>query len=107
VAAGGPHYGSRLDVDADARRYAVREQLTPELEIARYPLGKMRAGGMLAFMSANSGRVARRGLGILTATTAASPVHRAARARARPGGVNLIAGGFVDAPCRHRCSETG
>jgi len=99
VTAGGPHYGQLLDMDADQLRQAVSEHMVLALEVARHAVGRMRPGGTLLLMGGTGGRRIRRGLGIVSAATAALPPFTAALAlELAPVRVNLIAAGFVDTP---------
>ncbi len=69
------------------------------LEVARNAADKMRSGGSLVLMGGTGGRRVRRGLGIISAATAALPPFTAALAlELAPIRVNLIAAGFVDTP---------
>ena len=82
---------------------AVREVLCGHvilgLEVARNARGKMRPGGTLLLMGGTGGRRVSRGLGIVSAATAALPPFTAALAlELAPVRVNLIAAGFVDTP---------
>ena len=88
---------------------AVREVLCGHvilgLEVARNARGKMRPGGTLLLMGGTGGRRVSRGLGIVSAATAALPPFTAALAlELAPVRVNLIAAGFVDTPLRHPSS---
>jgi NAD(P)-dependent dehydrogenase (short-subunit alcohol dehydrogenase family) len=69
------------------------------LEVARHARGRMRPGGTLLLMGGTGGRRVGRGLGIVSAATAALPPFTAALAlELAPIRVNLIAAGFVDTP---------
>jgi NAD(P)-dependent dehydrogenase (short-subunit alcohol dehydrogenase family) len=99
VTAGGPHYGPLLEMDGARVREAVGEHLALALEVARHARGKMRPGGTLLLMSGTGGRRISRGLGIMSAATAAIPPFTAALAlELAPVRVNVIAAGFVDTP---------
>jgi NAD(P)-dependent dehydrogenase (short-subunit alcohol dehydrogenase family) len=99
VTAGGPHYGPLLEMDGARVREAVGEHLALALEVARHARGKMRPGGTLLLMSGTGGRRISRGLGIMSAATAALPPFTAALAlELAPVRVNVIAAGFVDTP---------
>jgi NAD(P)-dependent dehydrogenase (short-subunit alcohol dehydrogenase family) len=99
VTAGGPHYGPLLEMDGARVREAVGEHLALALEVARHARGKMRPGGTLLLMSGTGGRRISRGLGTMSAATAAIPPFTAALAlELAPVRVNVIAAGFVDTP---------
>ena len=99
VTAGRPHYGPLLEMDADEVREALSDHIVQGLEVARSAVGKMRAGGSLVLMGGTGSRRIRRGLGIVSAATAALPPFVAALAlEIAPVRVNLIAAGFVDTP---------
>ena len=69
------------------------------LDVARNAVGKMRPGGTLLLMGGTGGRRITRGLGIVSAATAALPPFVASLAlELAPVRVNLIAAGFVDTP---------
>ena len=105
VTAGGPRYGPLLEMDSAEVRDAISGHLVLALEVARNAAGKMRPGGTLLLLGGTGGRRVRRGLGIVSAATAALPPFTAALAlELAPVRVNLIAPGFVDTPSRHRCS---
>jgi NAD(P)-dependent dehydrogenase (short-subunit alcohol dehydrogenase family) len=99
VTAGRPSYGPLLEMDADEVRRALSEHVVVGLEVARNAAGTMRADGSLLLMGGTGGRRVRRGLGIVSAVTAALPPFTAALAlELAPVRVNLIAAGFVDTP---------
>ena len=99
VTAGGPHYGPLLEMDADQVRDAISDHVVLALEVARHARGRMRPGGTLLLMGGTGGRRVGRGLGIVSAATAALPPFTAALAlELAPVRVNLIAAGFVDTP---------
>jgi len=99
VTAGGPRYGPLLEMDADQVRQALSDHVVLGLEVARNAVGKMRPGGTLLLMGGTGGRRVSRGLGIVSAATAALPPFTAALAlELAPVRVNLIAAGFVDTP---------
>ena len=99
ITAGGPHYGHLLEMDAEAVRHAISEHLVLALEVARNAAGRMRPGGTSLLMGGTGGRRVGRGLGILSAATAAlSPFTAALALELAPVRVNLIAAGFVDTP---------
>jgi NAD(P)-dependent dehydrogenase (short-subunit alcohol dehydrogenase family) len=89
VTDGGPHYRPLLEMTADEMRQTLSDHTVLGLEVARHAAPKMRPGG----------RRIRRGLGIVSAATAALPPFTAALAlELAPVRVNLIAAGFVDTP---------
>jgi NAD(P)-dependent dehydrogenase (short-subunit alcohol dehydrogenase family) len=95
----GPRYGPLLEMDAAEVRDALSDHLVLGLEVARNAAGKMRPGGTLVLMGGTGGRRIRRGLGIVSAATAALPPFVASLAlELAPVRVNLIAAGFVDTP---------
>ena len=99
VTAGGPRYAPLLEMDADQVRDALSDHVVLALEVARNAAGKMRPGGTLVLMGGTGGRRISRGLGLVSAATAALPPFTAALAlELAPVRVNLIAAGFVDTP---------
>ncbi|OLT18166.1 short-chain dehydrogenase [Pseudonocardia sp. CNS-139] len=99
VTAGGPHYGPLLEMAAEELRVAVSDHMVMALEVARNAVGRMRPGGTLLLMGGTGGRRVGRGLGIVSAATAALPPFTAALAlELAPVRANLIAAGFVDTP---------
>jgi NAD(P)-dependent dehydrogenase (short-subunit alcohol dehydrogenase family) len=99
VTAGGPRYGSMLELDSAQVREAISERVVLALEIARNAAGQMRPGGTLLLMGGTGGRRVGPGLGITAAVTAMLPPFTAALAlELAPVRVNLIAAGFVDTP---------
>jgi len=97
VTAGGPRYGPLLEMDSAQVREALSGHVVQDLEVARNAVGKMRPAGSLLFMGGTGGRRIRRGLGIVSAATAARPAFVVALAlELAPIRVNLIAAGFVD-----------
>jgi NAD(P)-dependent dehydrogenase (short-subunit alcohol dehydrogenase family) len=99
VTAGNPHYGPLLGMDAEEVRNALGDHIVVGLEVARNAAPKMRPGGTLLLMGGTGGRRVGRGLGIVSAATAALPPFVAALAlELAPVRVNLIAAGFVDTP---------
>jgi NAD(P)-dependent dehydrogenase (short-subunit alcohol dehydrogenase family) len=95
----GPRYGPLLEMDAAEVRDVLSDHLVLGLEVARNAVRKMRPGGTLLFMGGTAGRRIVRGLGIVSAATAALPPFVAALAlEIAPVRVNLIAAGFVDTP---------
>jgi len=99
ITAGGPHYGPLLEMDSSEVRQAMSGHAVLALKVARNAAGKMRPGGTLLLMGGTGGRRVGRGLGIVSAATAALPPFTAALAlELAPVRVNLIAAGFVDTP---------
>jgi NAD(P)-dependent dehydrogenase (short-subunit alcohol dehydrogenase family) len=99
VTAGGPSYGTLLEMDAAQVRDAMSDRVVLALEVARNAAGQMRPGGTLLFMSSTAARRVGHGLGIDSAVFAALPPFAAALAlELAPVRVNLIAAGFVDTP---------
>ena len=99
VTAGAPTYGPLLEMPADQVRDALSDHVVLGLETARSAHDKMRPGGTLVLMGGTGGRRIVRGLGIVSAATAAIPPFVAALAlELAPVRVNLIAAGFVDTP---------
>jgi NAD(P)-dependent dehydrogenase (short-subunit alcohol dehydrogenase family) len=99
VTAGGPQYGSLLELDAAQVRQAISDHAVVVLEVARHAAGKMRPGGTLLFMTGTGARRVGPGAGIASAATAALPPFAATLAlELAPVRVNLIAAGFVDTP---------
>ena len=99
VTAGGPHYGPLLEMSSSQVRDAISDHVVLALDVARNAAGRMRPGGTLLLMGGTGGRRVGRGLGIVSAATAALPPFTAALAlELAPVRVNLIAAGFVDTP---------
>ena len=99
VTAGGPTYRPLLEMSSDQVRDALSDHVVLGLEVARNAHGKMRPGGTLVLMGGTGGRRIVRGLGIVSAATAATPPFAAALAlELAPVRVNVIAAGFVDTP---------
>jgi NAD(P)-dependent dehydrogenase (short-subunit alcohol dehydrogenase family) len=95
----GPRYGPILEMTSAEVREALTDHLVLDLEVARNAAGTMRPGGTLLFMGGTGGRRIGRGLGIVSAATAALPPFTASLAlELAPVRVNLIAAGFVDTP---------
>lgn len=99
VTAGGPHYRPLLEMSAEEVRQAIGDHPVLALEVARNAVAKMPPGGSLVLMGGTGGRKISRGLGIVSAATAALPPFTATLAlELAPVRVNLIAAGFVDTP---------
>jgi NAD(P)-dependent dehydrogenase (short-subunit alcohol dehydrogenase family) len=95
----GPSYVPLLEMDADQVRDALGGHVVLALDVARQAAPKMRSGGTLLLMGGTGGRKISRGLGLVSAATAALPPFAAALAlELAPVRVNLIAAGFVDTP---------
>ena len=103
VTAGGPHYGPILDMSPADLSAALSGSLVRATSVARSAAARMRPGGTLLLVGGTGGRRVRRGLGIISAVTAALPPFTAALAlELAPVRVNLIAAGFVDTPLSAR-----
>ncbi|MEU4822360.1 SDR family oxidoreductase [Actinomadura sp. NPDC023710] len=99
ITAGGPRYKPLLEMDADEVREEVGGHMVVALQIARSAAPRMRPGGTLLLMGGTGGRRIHRGLGLISAATAALPPFTATLAlELAPVRVNLIAAGFVDTP---------
>jgi NAD(P)-dependent dehydrogenase (short-subunit alcohol dehydrogenase family) len=95
----GPSYVPLLEMDADQVRRALGDHVALGLDVARNAAPKMRPGGTLLLMGGTGGRKISRGLGLVSAATAALPPFVATLAlELAPLRVNLIAAGFVDTP---------
>ncbi|HTZ27500.1 MAG TPA: SDR family oxidoreductase [Streptosporangiaceae bacterium] len=99
VTAGGPTYGSLLEMDATQVRDAMSDRIVLGLGIARSAAGRMRPGGTLLLMGSTGARHIGQGEGIASAAFDALPPFVAALSlELAPVRVNLIAAGFVDTP---------
>jgi NAD(P)-dependent dehydrogenase (short-subunit alcohol dehydrogenase family) len=99
VTAGGPTYGSLLEMDAAQVRGAMSDRIVLGLEVARNAAGRTRPGGTLLLMGSTGARRIGRGEGIASAAFDALPPFVAALSlELAPVRVNLIAAGFVDTP---------
>jgi NAD(P)-dependent dehydrogenase (short-subunit alcohol dehydrogenase family) len=99
VTAGGPTYGSLLEMDAAQVRGAMSDRMVLGLEVARNAAGLMRPGGTLLLMGSTGARRIGPGEGIASAAFDALPPFVAALSlELAPVRVNLIAAGFVDTP---------
>lgn len=99
ITAGGPHYKPLIEMDAGDVRQAVGGHMAQALHVARHGAPRMRPGGTILLMGGTGGRRIRRGLGLISAATAAMPPFTATLAlELAPVRVNLIAAGFVDTP---------
>jgi NAD(P)-dependent dehydrogenase (short-subunit alcohol dehydrogenase family) len=99
VTAGGPTYGSLLEMDAARVRAAMSDRMVLALGVARNAAGRMRPGGTLLLMGSTGARRIGPGEGIASAAFDALPPFVAALSlELAPVRVNLIAAGFVDTP---------
>lgn len=99
VTAGAPSYGPLLEMDPAQVRQVLSGLVMMYLAVARHAASKMNHQGSLVFMGGTGGRRVAKGLGIVSAATAALPPFTAALAlELAPVRVNLIAAGFVDTP---------
>lgn len=99
VTAGTPHYGRLLDMDLKEAQRDLDDHLMLAVQVARNAAPKMRPGGALLLMGGTGARRPAKGLGIVSATTAALPALAATMAlELAPVRVNVIAAGFVDTP---------
>ena len=95
----GPHYWPLRIIQFEQARLAISEHLLLAFWVARNAAPKVRPGGTLLFMGGTGGRRVSRGLGLVSAVTAAMPALTASLAlELAPVRVNLIAAGFVDTP---------
>jgi NAD(P)-dependent dehydrogenase (short-subunit alcohol dehydrogenase family) len=95
----GPSYVPLLEMDPDQVGQALGNHVALGLEVARNAASKLRPGGSLVLMGGTGGRKISRGLGLVSAATAALPPFTATLAlELAPVRVNLIAAGFVDTP---------
>jgi NAD(P)-dependent dehydrogenase (short-subunit alcohol dehydrogenase family) len=99
VTAGGPRYRPLLEMEPAEVAQALGDHPGLALAVARNAASKMRPGGTLILMGGTGGRRIGRGIGIVSAATAALPPFTATLAlELAPVRVNLIAAGFVDTP---------
>ena len=99
ITAGGPSYGSLLEMDAAGVREAMGGRMVLGLDVARNAAGRMRPGGTLLLMGSTGARRIGHGNGIASAAFEALPPFVAALSlELAPVRVNLIAAGFVDTP---------
>jgi NAD(P)-dependent dehydrogenase (short-subunit alcohol dehydrogenase family) len=99
VTAGGPYYAPLAELDFDEARRGLQQHPMLMVGVARYGAPKVRPGGTLVFMGGTGGRSPSKGVGLVSAMTAALPALTASLAlEIAPVRVNLIAAGFVDTP---------
>jgi NAD(P)-dependent dehydrogenase (short-subunit alcohol dehydrogenase family) len=99
VTAGRPYYAPLAEMDFDEGRRGLQEHPMLMVGVARYGAPKVRPGGTLVFMGGTGGRDPAKGVGLVSAMTAALPALTASLAlEVAPVRVNLIAAGFVDTP---------
>jgi NAD(P)-dependent dehydrogenase (short-subunit alcohol dehydrogenase family) len=99
VTAGGPYYATLAEMDFDEARRGLQQHPMLMVGVARYGAPKVRPGGTLVFMGGTGGRSPSKGVGLVSAMTAALPALTASLAlEIAPVRVNLIAAGFVDTP---------
>ena len=99
VTAGGPYYAQLAEMDFDEGRRGLQQHPMLMVGVARYGAPKVRPGGTLVFMGGTGGRSPSKGVGLVSAMTAALPALTASLAlEVAPVRVNLIAAGFVDTP---------
>jgi NAD(P)-dependent dehydrogenase (short-subunit alcohol dehydrogenase family) len=95
----GPYYAPLAEFDFEKARRDVESHLFLPMQIARHAVNKVRPGGTLLFMGGTGGRRTAKGLGLISALTAALPAMTKTLAlEIAPVRVNLIAAGFVDTP---------
>lgn len=108
LTAGGPHYGPILEMEPAELSAALSGHMVRATQVARHASARMAPGGTLLLVGGTGGRRVRRGLGIISAVTAALPAFTAALAlELAPVRVNLIAAGFVDTPLSARLLGEG
>jgi NAD(P)-dependent dehydrogenase (short-subunit alcohol dehydrogenase family) len=95
----GPYYAPLAEFDFEKARRDIESHLFLPMQIARHAVNKVRPGGTLLFMGGTGGRRTAKGLGLISALTAALPAMTKTLAlEIAPVRVNLIAAGFVDTP---------
>jgi NAD(P)-dependent dehydrogenase (short-subunit alcohol dehydrogenase family) len=103
VTGSGPYYAPLAELDFDEVRKDVDAHILVPVQVARSSIGKVRPGGTLLFVGGTGGRRIHKGLGLISALTAAMPALVATLAlEIAPVRVNLIAAGFVDTPLSAR-----
>jgi NAD(P)-dependent dehydrogenase (short-subunit alcohol dehydrogenase family) len=97
----GPYYAPLAELDFDEVRKDIDAHILVPVQIARS--ARVRPGGTLLFIGGTGGRRIHKGLGLISALTAAMPQLVATLAlEIAPVRVNLIAAGFVDTPLSAR-----
>jgi NAD(P)-dependent dehydrogenase (short-subunit alcohol dehydrogenase family) len=95
----GPYYGPLADLDRERAHRDWDDHLWLAIEVARFSVGRVRAGGTLLFMAGTGARRPAPGQSLMAANTAALPALIANLAvEIAPIRVNLIAAEFVDTP---------
>ena len=95
----GPYYAPLAELEHDRGQLDWDHHIWLPVAVAQQAVGRVRPGGTLLFMGGTGGRRVSRGLGIVSAATAALPPFVGALAlEIAPVRVNLIAAGFVDTP---------
>jgi NAD(P)-dependent dehydrogenase (short-subunit alcohol dehydrogenase family) len=101
VTGGGPYYAPLAELDFDEVRKDIDSHILVPVQVAR--TARVRPGGTLLFIGGTGGRRIHKGLGLISALTAAMPQLVATLAlEIAPVRVNLIAAGFVDTPLSAR-----
>jgi NAD(P)-dependent dehydrogenase (short-subunit alcohol dehydrogenase family) len=101
VTGSGPYYAPLAELDFDEVRKDIDTHILVPVQIARS--ARVRPGGTLLFIGGTGGRRIHKGLGLISALTAAMPQLVATLAlEIAPVRVNLIAAGFVDTPLSAR-----
>jgi NAD(P)-dependent dehydrogenase (short-subunit alcohol dehydrogenase family) len=80
VSGPGPHYWPLREIEFEQARLALSEHLLLAFWVARNAAPKVRPGGTLLFMGGTGGRRVGRGLGLVSAVTAAMPALTASLA---------------------------
>ena len=75
VSGGGPYYAPLAEMDFDEGRRALQEHPMLMVGVARFGAPKVRPGGTLLFMGGTGGRHPARGIGLVSAMTAALPAR--------------------------------
>jgi NAD(P)-dependent dehydrogenase (short-subunit alcohol dehydrogenase family) len=103
VTGSGPYYAPLAELDFDEVRADIDQHILVPVQLARDAVGRVRPGGSLAFIGGTGGRRIHKGLGLISALTAAMPQLVGTLAlEIAPVRVNLIAAGFVDTPLSAR-----
>ena len=103
VTGSGPYYAPLAELDFDEVRADIDQHILVPVQLARDAVGRVRPGGTLLFIGGTGGRRIHKGLGLISALTAAMPQLVATLAlEIAPVRVNLIAAGFVDTPLSAR-----